>query len=58
MRYHRERENAGVWYFRHNAQEATIMSSRIFQGVITQMKDAVDRTIGVVDDQGDRKSVV
>ena len=28
------------------------MSSRIFQGVITQMKDAVDRTIGVVDDQG------
>jgi len=28
------------------------MSSRIFQNVIIQMKDAVDRTIGVVDDQG------
>lgn len=29
-----------------------IMSSRIFQNVIIQMKDAVDRTIGVVDEQG------
>lgn len=28
------------------------MSSRIFQNVIIQMKDAVDRPIGVVDDQG------
>lgn len=28
------------------------MSSRIFQNVIIQLKDAVDRTIGVVDDQG------
>ncbi len=28
------------------------MSSRIFQNVIIQMKDAVDRIIGVVDDQG------
>lgn len=28
------------------------MSSRVFQNVIIQMKDAVDRTIGVVDDQG------
>ena len=28
------------------------MSSRIFQNVIIQMKDAIDRTIGVVDDQG------
>ena len=28
------------------------MSSRIFQNVIIQMKDSVDRTIGVVDDQG------
>ena len=28
------------------------MSSRIFQGVILQMKDATDRCIGVVDDQG------
>ena len=28
------------------------MSSRIFQNVIIQMKDAVDRTIGVVDEQG------
>lgn len=28
------------------------MSSRIFQNVIIQMKDAVDRTLGVVDEQG------
>ena len=28
------------------------MSSRIFQNVITQMKDAFDRTVGVVDDRG------
>ena len=28
------------------------MSGRIFQNVIIQMKDAVDRTIGVVDEQG------
>ena len=28
------------------------MPSRIFQNVIIQMKDSVDRTIGVVDDQG------
>jgi carbohydrate diacid regulator len=28
------------------------MSSKIFQNVIIQMKDAVDRTIGVVDEQG------
>lgn len=28
------------------------MSSKIFQNVIIQMKDAVDRTIGIVDEQG------
>jgi len=28
------------------------MSSKIFQNVIIQMKDSIDRTIGVVDDQG------
>ena len=28
------------------------MSSRIFQNVIIQMKDSVDRTLGVVDEQG------
>jgi carbohydrate diacid regulator len=28
------------------------MSSRIFQSVITQMKEATDRCIGVIDDQG------
>ena len=28
------------------------MSSRIFQGVIVQMKEATDRCIGVVDEQG------
>ncbi len=32
--------------------ERETMSSRIFQNVIIQMKDAVDRTIGVVDEQG------
>ena len=28
------------------------MSSRIFQGIILQMKDATDRCMGVIDDQG------
>ena len=28
------------------------MSSRLFQGIIHQMKDSVDRTIGVLDDKG------
>lgn len=28
------------------------MSSRIFQNVITQMKDSIDRTVGVLDDRG------
>lgn len=28
------------------------MSSRIFQSVIIQMKEATDRCIGVIDDQG------
>ena len=28
------------------------MSSKIFQNVITQMKDSLDRTIGVTDDRG------
>ena len=28
------------------------MSNRLFQGVIHQMKDAVDRVIGVIDDNG------
>lgn len=28
------------------------MSSKIFQNVITQMKDSIDRTIGVIDDKG------
>ena len=28
------------------------MSNRLFQSVIHQMKDAVDRTIGVIDESG------
>ena len=28
------------------------MSNRLFQGVVHQMKDAVDRVIGVVDENG------
>ena len=28
------------------------MSSKIFQNVITQMKDSIDRTVGVMDDKG------
>ena len=28
------------------------MSNRLFQGVIHQMKDSVDRTIGVIDENG------
>ena len=28
------------------------MSSRIFQSVIVQMKEATDRCLGVIDDQG------
>ena len=28
------------------------MSNRLFQGIIHQMKDAVDRIIGVIDENG------
>ena len=28
------------------------MSSKLFQGLIYQMKEAVDRTVGVLDDKG------
>lgn len=28
------------------------MSSRMFQSVITQMKDATDRTLGIIDAEG------
>ena len=28
------------------------MSNRLFQGIIHQMKDAVDRVIGVLDENG------
>ena len=28
------------------------MSNRLFQGIIHQMRDAVDRVIGVIDDNG------
>ena len=28
------------------------MSNRLFQGVIHQMKDAIDRVIGVIDENG------
>ena len=28
------------------------MSSRMFQGVVLQMKDSVDRTVGVIDADG------
>ena len=28
------------------------MSNRLFQGIIHQMKDTVDRVIGVIDDKG------
>ena len=28
------------------------MSNRLFQGIIHQMKDAVDRVIGVIDENG------
>ena len=28
------------------------MSNRLFQGIIYQMKDAVDRVIGVIDETG------
>ena len=32
--------------------EVIFMSNRLFQGVVHQMKDAVDRVIGVVDENG------
>ena len=28
------------------------MSNRVFQGVIHQMRDVVDRTIGIIDESG------
>ena len=38
-------------YFRI-LEESLFMSNRLFQGVIHQMKDAIDRIIGVVDENG------
>ncbi len=32
--------------------EGSIVSSRIFQGVVLQMKDSVNRTVGVIDSEG------
>ena len=34
----------------YKEREANFMSNRLFQGVVHQMKDAVDRTIGVMDE--------
>lgn len=31
-------------------KEVNIMSNRLFQGIVHQMKDAIDRTIGVIDE--------
>ena len=31
-------------------EEGIIMSNRLFQGIVHQMRDAIDRTIGVIDD--------
>jgi len=33
-------------------REKWIMANRVFQGVVYQMKEAIDRTIGVVDETG------
>ncbi len=46
------RESAADGYAACGGGMERIMSSRIFQNVIIQMKDAVERTIGVVDEQG------
>ncbi len=35
---------------RNSMKRGTIMANRLFQGVITQMKDTLDRTIGVIDE--------
>ncbi len=39
--------NCSKWYL-----EVNLMSNRLFQSVIHQMRDAVDRTIGVIDETG------
>ena len=31
-------------------KEVNKMSNRLFQGIVHQMKDAIDRTIGVIDE--------
>ena len=36
----------------HGAKGAIFMSNRLFQGIIHQMKDAMDRVIGVLDENG------
>ena len=37
---------------KRNLKEKNKMSNRLFQGVIHQMKDAIDRVIGVIDENG------
>ena len=43
------------YFFVHTAQpnrEVNIMPNRLFQGIVNQMREAIDRTIGVVDETG------
>ena len=39
-------------FIRKKYKEKKTMSNRLFQGVIHQMKDAIDRVIGVIDENG------
>ena len=43
------------YFFVHTAQlnrEVNIMPNRLFQGIVNQMREAIDRNIGVVDETG------
>lgn len=42
--------NGSVSHCHHIIREETNMSNRLFQGVIHQMRDTIDRTIGIVDE--------
>lgn len=42
--------NESVSHYHHIIREENNMSNRLFQGVIHQMRDTIDRTIGIVDE--------
>ena len=47
-----DRGGTGIGAAQLSQKEVTEMSNRLFQGIVHQMKDAVNRVIGVIDENG------